>query len=81
VFIFEKYFTNLLKSHWAKKAEIYMKAFTHSTKSSLLNHGLQVLGGATIRETVFTYDYIVKIFLKHSKEPLAKKTQIYMKVF
>jgi hypothetical protein len=37
IFFYMKYnFKNLLENHWAKKVEIYMKAFRHSTKASLL---------------------------------------------
>jgi hypothetical protein len=32
VFTWDKYFKNLLKNHWTKEAEPYMKAFLYSTK-------------------------------------------------
>jgi hypothetical protein len=48
----------LLKNCWPRKTEIYMKAFWHSTKSSLLKSwSPRGSGGATIGETVFTNFY------------------------
>jgi hypothetical protein len=53
----------LLKNHWSKKAEIYLKIFRHSTNASLLKSSSLRLGGGTVRD-IF---YILKTveFLTH----------------
>jgi hypothetical protein len=55
-------FQNLLKNYMPRKAEIYMKAFWHSTISSLLKSWPLVSGGAAIGKTVFTNFYKRNIF-------------------
>jgi hypothetical protein len=44
----------LLKNHWTRKTEFYMKAFWHITKSNLLELWSTGSVGATIGETVFS---------------------------
>jgi hypothetical protein len=50
-----KYFTNLLlRNHWTRKADIYMKAFQQSAKASLLKSWLPLIRWFYNREHVFT---------------------------
>jgi hypothetical protein len=56
--------------------KIYMKVFWLSWESRVLNHGCGGYGGATVGETIFKYMY--EYIKKSSREPLAKKFQIYM---
>jgi hypothetical protein len=54
VYIGKEYFKNfLLKNHWSKGAEIYIKVFRHSTNTSLLKSSSPELGGGTIRDIFY----------------------------
>jgi hypothetical protein len=54
-------FKGLLKNHWTIKGKIYMKAFWHSTKASLLKSCLpQGSGGATIGSKAQIY---IEVFI------------------
>jgi hypothetical protein len=52
----------LLQNHWLRKAEIYMKAFRHSTKSSLLKSWPPRVGWGHNRGNIFTDFYIRTTF-------------------
>jgi hypothetical protein len=71
-----KYFKNLLlKNQLVRKAEIYMKAFRHSTKASLLKWWLPGVGRGHNRGNC-TCVYMGKEYLKKnsSREPMVQKS-------
>jgi hypothetical protein len=82
LFIWRKYFKNLLiELHLTRKAEIYVKAFWHITKGSLLKPWFPRWGGATTEVTVFTCAYIAKYLEDfHFKNQWSQRAQIYIKV-
>jgi hypothetical protein len=48
LYMYRKYFKNLLKNQWTRKAELYMKAFYYSTKASLFKSWPPGSGGAKV---------------------------------
>jgi hypothetical protein len=59
-------FDNFLENHWARKAQIYMKAFLNSTDSILLTSWSRGSGGATIKKAILHAFSIRKNILKSS---------------
>jgi hypothetical protein len=68
-----KYFKNILKNYWARKAQIYTKAFSHTTKSNLLKSWPPGVECGHNRENWF-YMYLYRIHYTYCKKKVFSRT-------